>query len=80
MAELSPTAAERAGHEHVYECVVCGDTVTNAVIEIGRLRQRETTLREALRAILTDPDALILDSHRDDGWDALAQAEAQEAG
>jgi hypothetical protein len=28
----------------------------------------------ALRQILEDPDAKILDSHRDDGWDALGKA------
>lgn len=29
-------------------------------------------LRAALRQILKDPDARILDSHRDEGWEALA--------
>jgi hypothetical protein len=28
-------------------------------------------LRVALRQILEDPDAKILNSHRDDGWEAL---------
>ncbi len=30
-------------------------------------------LRAALRQILEDPDAKILDSHRDDGWEALGK-------
>lgn len=30
-------------------------------------------LRAALRQILEDPDAQILDSHRDDGWTALGK-------
>jgi outer membrane murein-binding lipoprotein Lpp len=30
-------------------------------------------LRVALRQILEDPDAMILDSHRDDGWEALGK-------
>jgi ABC-type Zn2+ transport system substrate-binding protein/surface adhesin len=40
-------------------------TIDQAV-EIGKLR-------ETLRQILNDPDAHILDSHRDDGWAALAR-------
>jgi hypothetical protein len=30
-------------------------------------------LRAALLQILEDPDAKILDSHRDDGWEALSE-------
>lgn len=31
-------------------------------------------LRAALRQILEDPDAQILDSHRDDGWAVLGHS------
>jgi hypothetical protein len=36
-----------------------------------RLQAEKERLRAALRQILEDPDARILDSHRDDGWAAL---------
>jgi hypothetical protein len=42
------------------------DDVTTLLAEIERLRA-------ALRQILEDSDAQILDSHRDDGWAALAE-------
>ena len=35
-----------------------------------RLEAENERLRAALRQILEDPDAKILDSHRDDGWEA----------
>lgn len=35
------------------------------------LRDENRRLRAALRQILENPDAKILDSHRDDGWIAL---------
>jgi hypothetical protein len=37
------------------------------------LRVDAERLRAALRQILEDPDATILDSHRDDGWEALGE-------
>jgi len=39
--------------------------------ELIALRAKNKRLCEALRQILEDPDATILDSHRDDGWEAL---------
>lgn len=42
------------------------------------LRAQVERLRVALRQILVDPDALILDSHRDDGWVALDQSQPQQ--
>ena len=38
---------------------------------IHQLESNIERLRAALRQILEDPDAHILDSHRDDGWAAL---------
>jgi len=37
--------------------------------------EENARLRAALRAILEDPDAKLLDSDRDIGWAAIAQAE-----
>ena len=40
--------------------------------ERDELRAEKERLRAALRQILEDPEARILDSQRDDGWEALA--------
>jgi uncharacterized coiled-coil DUF342 family protein len=39
----------------------------------GGLYEEIERLRAALRQILEDPDAKLLNSHRDDGWEALKQ-------
>lgn len=49
---------------------------SHTVAEQERRKDAEAAaerLRAALCQILKDPDAKILDSHRDDGWSALAE-------
>lgn len=47
------------------------DIFDAVVRERDELRAEVERLKAALRQILEDPDAQILDSHRDDGWAAL---------
>jgi hypothetical protein len=40
----------------------------------GVAQEQSERLPVALRQILEDPDAKILDSHREDGWEALGKS------
>lgn len=49
------------------------DAYQRVSAERDELRAEVTGLQAALRQILDDPDAHILDSHRDDGWEVLGR-------
>lgn len=44
---------------------------TERDVYVDAAQRKIEDLREALKQILEDPDALIRDSHRDDGWEAI---------